>query len=204
MNYTPDWLHTPQLLTPNQDVTLQNNSNCGDTRKTSWMCTFRIVSTPGTYAQLHITNLNIAGPFAAMFSSAGVSVYNVLNDIAVLAGHWFHIDNIPADNLGAVSIRKTVLLGMAIPMLKIRRPTGRLIFNMGIPIPGKTVFLIETGPWSLQQRKTNWYYHCMHITHLPFFHVSLQRNPVHAVVDSLETIFAHRYQWFHILWHTKI
>ena len=51
--------------------------------------------------------------------------------------------------LGAVSIRKTVLLGMAIPMLKIRRPTGRLIFNMGIPIPGKTVFYIETGPWQL-------------------------------------------------------
>ena len=50
------------------------------------------------------------------------------------------------DDQGAVSIRKTVLLGMAIPMLKIRRPTGRLIFNMGIPIPGKTVFLIETGP----------------------------------------------------------
>ena len=45
---------------------------------------------------------------------------------------------------GAVSIRKTVLPGMAIPMLKIRRPTGRLIFNMGIAIPGKTVFLIET------------------------------------------------------------
>ena len=53
------------------------------------------------------------------------------------------------DALGAVSIRKTVLLGMAIPMLKIRRPTGRLIFNMGIPIPGKTVFYIETGPWYL-------------------------------------------------------
>ena len=50
-------------------------------------------------------------------------------------------------HLGAVSIRKTILLGMAIPMLKIRRPTGRLIFNMGIPIPGKTVFYIETGPW---------------------------------------------------------
>ena len=29
-------------------------------------------------------------------------------------------------------------------MLKIRRPLGRLIFNMGIAIPGKTVFLIET------------------------------------------------------------
>ena len=36
--------------------------------------------------------------------------------------------------LGAVSIRKTVLQGMAIPMLKIRRPNGRLIFNMEITI----------------------------------------------------------------------
>ena len=32
-------------------------------------------------------------------------------------------------------------------MLKIRRPLGRLIFNMGIAIPGKAVFLIETAPW---------------------------------------------------------
>ena len=38
---------------------------------------------------------------------------------------------------------------MAISMLKIRRPLGRLIFNMGIAIPGKTVFLIETAPWGL-------------------------------------------------------
>ena len=38
---------------------------------------------------------------------------------------------------------------MAISMLKIRRPLGRLIFNMGIAIPGKTVFLIETAPWVL-------------------------------------------------------
>ena len=37
-------------------------------------------------------------------------------------------------NLGAVSIRKTVLPDMAIPMLKIRRPNGRLIFNMEIAI----------------------------------------------------------------------
>ena len=35
---------------------------------------------------------------------------------------------------GAVSIRKTVLPGMAISMLKIRRPNGRLIFNMEIAI----------------------------------------------------------------------
>ena len=36
---------------------------------------------------------------------------------------------------------------MVISMLKIRRPLGRLIFNMGIATPGKTVFLIETAPW---------------------------------------------------------
>ena len=35
---------------------------------------------------------------------------------------------------------------MTISMLKIRRPLGRLIFNMGMAIPGKTVFLIETAP----------------------------------------------------------
>ena len=52
-----------------------------------------------------------------------------------------------SSHLGAVSIRKTVLPGMAIPMLKIRRPNGRLIFNMGIPIPGKDGLYIETGPW---------------------------------------------------------
>ena len=34
----------------------------------------------------------------------------------------------------AVSIRKTFLPGMVIPMLKIRRPNGRLIFNMEIAI----------------------------------------------------------------------
>ena len=31
-------------------------------------------------------------------------------------------------------LNKTVLPGMAIPMLKIRRPDGRLIFNMEIAI----------------------------------------------------------------------
>ena len=42
-------------------------------------------------------------------------------------------------------------------MLKIRRPLGRLIFNMGIAIPGKTVFLIETPPWPhFYQTRSAW------------------------------------------------
>ena len=48
---------------------------------------------------------------------------------------WRQLDSmLPMCHLGAVSIRKTVLPGMAIPMLKIRRPNGRLIFNMEIVI----------------------------------------------------------------------
>ena len=49
--------------------------------------------------------------------------------------------------LGAVSIRKTVLPSMAIPMLTIRRPNGRLIFNMEIAMRRKDGLYIETGPW---------------------------------------------------------
>ena len=40
-------------------------------------------------------------------------------------------------------------MAISMLMLKIRRPLGRLIFNMGIAIPGKTVFLIETAPSTL-------------------------------------------------------
>ena len=44
---------------------------------------------------------------------------------------------------------------MVIPMLKIRRPLGRLILNMGIATPGKTVFLIETAPSSYSAEYKN-------------------------------------------------
>ena len=44
-------------------------------------------------------------------------------------------------------------------MLKIRRPLGRLIFNMGNAIPGKTVFLIETAPWVFRTILTQEYGH---------------------------------------------
>ena len=47
-------------------------------------------------------------------------------------------------------------------MLKIRRPLGRLIFNMGIAIPGKTVFLIESAPRFL------WLYSSFHVDRFVF------------------------------------
>ena len=58
---------------------------------------------------------------------------------------------------------------MAIPMLKIRRPLGRLIFNMGIATPGKTVFLIETAPSFLNHlRQYGPVMVCMNIPGSPF------------------------------------
>ena len=47
-------------------------------------------------------------------------------------------------------------------MLKIRRPLGRLILNMGIAIPGKTVFLIVTAPrpqWVNKKRNLSYLGH---------------------------------------------
>ena len=46
-------------------------------------------------------------------------------------------------------------------MLKIRRPLGRLIFNMGIAIPGKTVFLIETAPCMPHKWTNSCYYNIL-------------------------------------------
>ena len=62
---------------------------------------------------------------------------------------------------------------MVIPMLKIRRPLGRLIFNMGIAIPGKTVLLIETAPrggWFMSEidismLRQNWTGFVAHVCH---------------------------------------
>ena len=53
---------------------------------------------------------------------------------------------IAKENLVAVSISRCHLTSIGIPMLKIRRSHDRLIFNMGIPIPGKTVFILRQGP----------------------------------------------------------
>ena len=62
---------------------------------------------------------------------------------------------VPSDNesqffqvLEAVSIRKMVLPGMAIPMLKIRL-TAVLSLTWKLPYIDKTVFILRRGPGSL-------------------------------------------------------
>ena len=49
-------------------------------------------------------------------------------------------------NLGAVSIKKMSSYQYRNPHVKIRQSRDRLIFNMGIPYLGKTVFILRQGP----------------------------------------------------------
>ena len=60
-------------------------------------------------------------------------------------------------------------------MLKIRRPLGRLIFNIGIAIPGKTVFLIETAPW-MQADLIKWYILLSKVVKLPRYALVVNMN----------------------------
>ena len=67
---------------------------------------------------------------------------------------------------------------MAISMLKIRRPLGRLIFNMGIAIPGKTVFLIETAPrcWTISDVIIIIIKHLFLFHSITLFYIHKQKN----------------------------
>ena len=63
-----------------------------------------------------------------------IALYIVADAIWSIPVNVLPVTRILYHKQGAVSIRKTVLPGMAIPMLKIRRPNGRLIFIMEIAI----------------------------------------------------------------------
>ena len=56
---------------------------------------------------------------------------------------WSHVGpmNFAIRGGGGVSIKRCRLTSIWIPMLKIRWSRNRLIFNMGIPYLGKTVFI---------------------------------------------------------------
>ena len=71
--------------------------------------------------------------YTAEYMHLRISSYLWVNILCFLMALGLYNNYMHRDQ-GAVSIRKTVLPGMAIPMLKIRRPNGRLIFNMEIAI----------------------------------------------------------------------
>ena len=93
-----------------ENVTMTISPQCYcNVNKLKWLLTWSI----STFWRLHFKGNSWKNNFELYFYSNFIEACEVL---------------------GAVSIRKTVLPGMVIPMLKIRRPNGRLIFNMEIAI----------------------------------------------------------------------
>ena len=86
-------------------------------------------------------------------------------------------------------------------MLKIRRPIGRLIFNMGIATLGKTVFLIETAPWLLARICSNMdHLRLSHLDHLRTVWGTLnslrpRQHGRHFADDSFKCIFLNENVW---------
>ena len=74
-----------------------------------------------------------------------LGIYCTLSDPLFQPVFWRMpwLDTLPGPRLNI----KTVLSTYGDFHVKDKPAVGRLIFNMGIAIPGKTVFLIETAPW---------------------------------------------------------
>ena len=66
--------------------------------------------------------------------SSSFDVENYLNSRGRSVALPWNYNTIVLESVMTVSLKKTVLPGMTIHMLKIRRPNGLLIFNMDIAI----------------------------------------------------------------------
>ena len=87
-------------------------------------------------------------------------------------------------------------------MLKIRRSWDRLIFNMGIPIPGKDGLYIETGPRTRQNGLGCRYGHVL-CRILGYFYRKRRRPRTHPVrLDKMaaisQTKFSDEFSWIKI------
>ena len=66
-------------------------------------------------------------------------------------------------------------------MLKVRRSRDRLVFNMGIPIPGKDGLYIETGPRSWDRVNIR----------------RKQMSPIHSLFEDSQACFNHT--WYQMV-----
>ena len=90
VSYQADSYFPAMKSTPQEEIFLKNNSGCGNSSARFWMCTFKIISSQGTQVSVEMIQLDIAGPYAYMYLSAGVAVYNVINNTTNLVIHVFY------------------------------------------------------------------------------------------------------------------
>ena len=84
--YDSNMAKKPYVLIPRHVLHLKNNTGCGNNGQ-SWMCILSIVVPRGSYAELEVSGLTITGPYATILESAGVAIYNVINNKKHLVGH---------------------------------------------------------------------------------------------------------------------
>ena len=104
------------------------------------------ISGPAIQLLQNFHQIWIAGSNSALKWLSSISICNFIQ-IYNSTSHWWSVNISSSSTQRAVSILRCRLTNIGIPMLKIRRSCDRLIFNMGIPIPGKDSLYIETGPW---------------------------------------------------------
>ena len=85
--YDPHMDKDPKRFTPTQMLHVRNNTGCGNNNDKSWMCILNIVAPNNAYARLRITDLTITGSYANLLESAGVAIYNLMNNSIVLVVH---------------------------------------------------------------------------------------------------------------------
>ena len=77
-------------LIPTEHISIKNNSGCGNSSARSWMCTFKIISPGGTQASVEMIRFSMTGAYAYTYLSAGLALYNVINNASNLIVHLFY------------------------------------------------------------------------------------------------------------------
>ena len=111
IQYTKHGDHTAHALRPREQVILVNNTGCGDSGPGSWMCTYSISTVDHEHGVLRLLFLDITGPFTNTSTSAGIAVYNVINNTAILVHHWY-ISMQMMENLTVTSTQRKLLFSV--------------------------------------------------------------------------------------------
>ena len=78
----------PHIITMAETLHLRNNTGCGNNYDKSWMCILSISAPRNTYARIKVIRLHITGLYKGTLESAGVAIYNLINNTAVLVAHF--------------------------------------------------------------------------------------------------------------------
>ena len=112
IHYTTYGNPTVHALHTDEHVILINNTGCGDSSPMAWMCTFNVHCHDNKHAFFKLIYIYVTGPFANMSTSAGIAVYNVVNNKPVLARHFYNSMELSKDSLTITSTENQLLFSV--------------------------------------------------------------------------------------------